>query len=198
MNPSSSFHFTKDNAVWVRSEQHLFSGLPIFLPFPGSNIRFSSKIVCLPVFPRDPQMTSACLNESKAIPVIGRGGPYSCETSRLPHFLDTRLTGCGEVVSPTCRPLFTPRKIPGTHFCQRLSRPQGHSAAGGITYIEKPSDLIRNRIRDLLVCSIVHVSVGLSIAILVSPSCFLLTLTSLCKWSLLKTLTSYPRNLFLL
>jgi hypothetical protein len=22
----------------------------------------------------------------------------------------------GKVVSPTCRPLFTPRKIPGTHF----------------------------------------------------------------------------------
>jgi hypothetical protein len=24
------------------------------------------------------------------------------------------------------------RKIPGTHFCQRLSQPQGHSAAGRI------------------------------------------------------------------
>jgi hypothetical protein len=28
------------------------------------------------------------------------------------------------------RPPFTPRKIPRTHFCQRLSPPQGHSAAG--------------------------------------------------------------------
>jgi hypothetical protein len=34
------------------------------------------------------------------------------------------------------RPL-PPRKIPGTHFCQRLSRPQGHSSAGRIRYIEK-------------------------------------------------------------
>jgi hypothetical protein len=53
----------------------------------------------------------------KAIPVPGRGGPWGCETSRLPHFLDNRLTDGGEVVSPTHRPPFTPRKIPGTRFC---------------------------------------------------------------------------------
>jgi hypothetical protein len=31
--------------------------------------------------------------------------------------LDNRLIDGGKVVSPTRRPLFTPRKIPGTHFC---------------------------------------------------------------------------------
>jgi hypothetical protein len=41
------------------------------------------------------------------MPVIGRGGPYGCETSRLPHFLDSRLTGGGEFVSLTRRPPFT-------------------------------------------------------------------------------------------
>jgi hypothetical protein len=49
---------------------------------------------------------------------------------------------------------FTPRKIPGTHFCQRMSRPQGHSAAGRIRSIEKCND-IGNRTRHLLACSIV-------------------------------------------
>jgi hypothetical protein len=44
---------------------------------------------------------------SKAILITGRGGPYGCETSRLPHFLDNRLTDGGEVVSLTRRPLFT-------------------------------------------------------------------------------------------
>jgi hypothetical protein len=29
---------------------------------------------------------------AKAIPVTGREGPEGCETSRLPHFLDNRLT----------------------------------------------------------------------------------------------------------
>jgi hypothetical protein len=31
-----------------------------------------------------------------------------CEVSRIPHFLDIRLTDGGEVVSLTRRPLFTP------------------------------------------------------------------------------------------
>jgi hypothetical protein len=56
-------------------------------------------------------------NIGKAIPVTDRGGPYGCETSSLPHFLDNRLTDGGEVVSSTRRPPFTPMNIPGTHFC---------------------------------------------------------------------------------
>jgi hypothetical protein len=39
---------------------------------------------------------------SKAIPVTGSGGPYSCETSKIPRFLDSRLTDGGEIVSLTC------------------------------------------------------------------------------------------------
>jgi hypothetical protein len=48
--------------------------------------------------------------------VTGHGGPLGCETYRLPHFLENRLTDGGECVSLTRRPPFTPRKIPGTHF----------------------------------------------------------------------------------
>jgi hypothetical protein len=50
--------------------------------------------------------------KAKAIPVTGRGGPYGCETSRFPHFLDSRRTDGGKVVSLTRRPL--------------LRRPYGH------------------------------------------------------------------------
>jgi hypothetical protein len=46
--------------------------------------------------------------KGKAIPVTGRGGPYGSETSRLPHFLDNRLTDNSETVSLTSRPPFTP------------------------------------------------------------------------------------------
>jgi hypothetical protein len=49
--------------------------------------------------------------------VLGHGGPYGYQTSRLQHFLDNRLTDGGEVVSLTRQQPFTPRKIPGTHFC---------------------------------------------------------------------------------
>jgi hypothetical protein len=54
---------------------------------------------------------------------------------------------------PAGRPL-SPRKIPGTHFCQRLGRPQGHRADGRIRSIEI-IHLIGSRSRDLLACSIV-------------------------------------------
>jgi hypothetical protein len=53
-----------------------------------------------------------------------------CETSRFPHFIFSRLKN-GNDVSLTRQPLFTSRKIPDTHFCWMLSRPQGLSAAGG-------------------------------------------------------------------
>jgi hypothetical protein len=75
--------------------------------------------------------------------------------SRRSHFLDNRLTDGGEGVSLTHRPPFTSKKIPGTHFCYRLSRPQGHSAAGRIRSIEKSNDLIASRTRDLPACSTV-------------------------------------------
>jgi hypothetical protein len=35
----------------------------------------------------------------------------------VPTFSDIRLIDGVKVVSPTRRPIFTPRKIPGTHFC---------------------------------------------------------------------------------
>jgi hypothetical protein len=55
--------------------------------------------------------------KSKAFTVTGHGGPQGCEMSRLEHFLDNCLTDGGEVVSLTCQLPFTPRKIPGSHFC---------------------------------------------------------------------------------
>jgi hypothetical protein len=59
------------------------------------------------------QVCSICKTrdqKGKAIPVTGREDPQGYETSRLPHFLDNRLTDCGEVVSPTRRPPFTPQE----------------------------------------------------------------------------------------
>jgi hypothetical protein len=35
--------------------------------------------------------------KSKNIPLRDRVGPYGCEASRLPHFLDIRLTESGEI-----------------------------------------------------------------------------------------------------
>ena len=51
--------------------------------------------------------------------------------------------------------LYPPGNIPGTHFCQRLSRPQGHSAARRIVSMKNSNDTIGNRTRDLPTCSAV-------------------------------------------
>jgi hypothetical protein len=60
---------------------------------------------------------------------------------KLSHFLDSQLTDGGEVVSLMRLPLFTPKEIPGIHFCQRLSQPLDHSVAGRIRSVEKSSDI---------------------------------------------------------
>jgi hypothetical protein len=48
------------------------------------------------------------VKKGEATPITGREGPQGCETSRLPHFLDNRLTDGGEVISLKRRPPFTP------------------------------------------------------------------------------------------
>jgi hypothetical protein len=62
---------------------------------------------------------------------------------------------CVKVVSPKHRPPLPPGNTPGTHSCQRLNRPQGHSAAGRIMSMINSNDTIGNRTRDLPTCSIV-------------------------------------------
>jgi hypothetical protein len=59
--------------------------------------------------------------------------------------------------------LYCPGNIPGTHFCQRLNRPQGHSAAGKITsmknYKQKGFASILSHLRlHLPVSPFLHVS----------------------------------------
>jgi len=55
----------------------------------------------------------------------------------------------GKVVSLTHRPPLTQGNTPGTHFCWRLSRPQGHSATGRTMSLKNSNDTIGNRTRDL-------------------------------------------------
>jgi hypothetical protein len=90
-----------------------------------------------------------------AITIIVKSYPCN-RPSRLPHFLDNRLIDGGELVSLTSRSLFTPRKIPSTHFCRRLSRALGHSAGGMIRSIKKSNYLIGNRTHDLPYCNMAH------------------------------------------
>jgi len=63
------------------------------------------------------------------------------EGTRNFRFLDFMITthDGGEVISLTHRPPLPPGISPGTHFCYRLSRPQGHRATGRIIISMTPS-----------------------------------------------------------
>jgi hypothetical protein len=85
----------------------------------------------------------------EAVSPTGRGAHRVVRRRGSHIFIDNRPTDGSEVVSLTCRPPFTLRKIPDTHFCWRQSQPQGYSAAGRIRPVEKPNDVIGNGTRDL-------------------------------------------------
>jgi hypothetical protein len=62
----------------------------------------------------------------------------------------------GKFVSPTAAGhLYPPGNIPGTHFCWRLSRPQGRTAPERIMSMKNSNDIIGNRTRDLPACRVV-------------------------------------------
>ena len=64
-------------------------------------------------------------------------GPEGSRKLRFPDFVTTAQDG-GKVVSLTHRAPLPPGNTPGTHFYQRLSRPQGHSAIGRIMSMKNP------------------------------------------------------------
>jgi len=94
------------------------------------------------------------VKKSEAVPLQAWSGPEGSRKLRFPDFMTTAQNG-GKVVSLRHRPPLLQGNTPGTHFCLRLSRLQGHSATGRIMSRKNSSDTIGNRTRDLPVCSVV-------------------------------------------
>jgi hypothetical protein len=72
---------------------------------------------------------------------------------RLQEFLDSRrmkVVSLSDLRTSCLNPV---RRIPGTHFCYKRSRTQGHSAAGRIKSMKNYNDTIGNRTRELPACS---------------------------------------------
>jgi len=68
--------------------------------------------------------------KGKGVPLQAWSGQKGSRKLRFLDFITTTQDG-GKVVSLTHRPPL-PQGNAGTHFCQRLSRPEGHSAIGMI------------------------------------------------------------------
>jgi hypothetical protein len=71
-----------------------------------------------------------------------------------PRFLDNRRMKVVRLSALRTGRLYPPGKIPDTHFCSRLSRPQGHSATEMFMSMKDSSDTIGNRTRDVPVCTV--------------------------------------------
>jgi len=65
--------------------------------------------------------------KGKAVPLQAWSCPEGSRNLTFPDFMTTAQDG-GKVVSPTHRPPLPPGNASCTHFCQRLSRTQGHNA----------------------------------------------------------------------
>jgi hypothetical protein len=95
------------------------------------------------------------VKKRKVIPVTGREGPWSCETPRLSHYLDNRLTDGGKVVSLT-RPLpFTSQEDSWYSFLLRAwVDTRAIVRLEGLGKLKKSIDLNGNGNRDLSACSV--------------------------------------------
>ena len=68
---------------------------------------------------------------SKAVPLQAWSSPEASRKLRFTDFMTAAQDG-GKVVSLTHRPPSHPGNAPGSHFCYRLGRTQGHCAIGRI------------------------------------------------------------------
>jgi len=92
------------------------------------------------------------IGKGKAVQLQTWSGPEGSSKLRLPDYVTTAQDG-GKFVNLTHRPSLPPGNAPGTHFCYRLSRPQGHSAIGRIMSMKNSNDTFRIRTSDLPICS---------------------------------------------
>jgi hypothetical protein len=75
--------------------------------------------------------------------------PWGFQEVGSPRFQDNRHMRMVRLSALRTGRLYPPGNIPGTHFCYRLSRPQGRSAAGRIMSTKNSNDIIGNRTREL-------------------------------------------------
>jgi hypothetical protein len=91
----------------------------------------------------------------KAIPLQAWTGPEGTRRLRLLEFQECPHMKVVRLSAQRTGHLYAPGNTAGTHFFYRLTRPQGHSAAGRIISMKNSNDTIGNRTRDFPACSAV-------------------------------------------
>jgi hypothetical protein len=74
-------------------------------------------------------------------PITGLDRPWGFQEVEAPRFQDNRHIKVVRLSALRTGRLYPKGNITGTHFCERLSQPQGHSAAGRILSMKNSSDI---------------------------------------------------------
>jgi len=126
-----------------------------------SNAAVGRKLCSLLLSQKDPVSTLSSVTiypdwcfSGRAIPLRAWDRPWGFQGVKAPRLQGQSAHEVGKVVSYTHRPSLPSRKY-SWYSCLRLSRPQGHSAAGRIVSMKNSNDTITNRTRDLPACSAV-------------------------------------------
>jgi hypothetical protein len=80
-------------------------------------IRWAVLVSCVAYRTNSYKMLVVVKKKKVKLPLYRPWRPLGLREVEAPTFSDIWHIDGGKVVSPTRRPLFTPRKIPGTHFC---------------------------------------------------------------------------------
>jgi hypothetical protein len=83
------------------------------------------------------------------VPLQAWTDPDGFSMVEAPRFQDNRHMKVVRLSALLTGRLYPPGNIPGTHFCLRLSQPQGHSAAGRIMSMKNSNYTIGNRTCNL-------------------------------------------------
>ena len=87
------------------------------------------------------------------IPIQASYMPIVLQYLQTMMFRDSRHMNVATLSALLTGRLYSTRKIPGTHSCQRPSRPQGHSAAGTTIAVKNPSQTIGLLVQFVVRCN---------------------------------------------
>ena len=148
-------HMAISEPRWYRIFVHTMGeGVHIIIPTALSDL-------CMSVCPYQPfgiktphthflQSLNLCTFKSNPITDLRR--PWGFQEVKAPRFQHNRHMKVVRLSALRTGCLYPPGSIPGTRFCQRLSRPQGHSAVRRVMSLKNSNDTIGNRTRDLPTC----------------------------------------------
>jgi hypothetical protein len=74
--------------------------------------------------------------KGKGVPVRAQVGPEGNRRFRIPGLSENRHMKVARLSVLSNGRLYPPEKVPGTHFCQRLSPPHGYNSADRIRFIK--------------------------------------------------------------